>query len=64
MGQGSWLAAGGHLPEGKEIPPWTLAVGVPARPLRDLTEAEIRRADEGVDHYLEFGATYRQVFSH
>ena len=64
MGQGSWLAAGGLLPEGKEIPPWTLAVGVPARPLRDLTEAEIRRADEGVDHYLELGATYRQVFSH
>ena len=64
MGEGSWLAAGGLLPEGKEIPPWTLAVGVPAKPVRELTEAEIRRADEGVDHYLEFGATYRQVFSH
>ena len=32
--------------------------------VRALTDAELRRADEGVDHYLEFGATYRQVFSH
>lgn len=62
MGEGSWLASGALLPEGKEIPPWTLAVGVPARPLRRLTEDEIRRADEGVDHYLRFGATYRKVF--
>ncbi len=62
MGEGSWIAAGGLLTEGKEIPPWTLAVGVPARPVRELTEEEIRRADEGVDHYLHFADLYRTRF--
>ncbi len=62
MGEGSWLAAGGLLPEGKEIPPWTLAVGVPAKPVRELTDDEIRRADEGVDHYLHFATLYRHRF--
>ena len=59
MGEGSWLAAGSLLAEGKTIPPWTLAMGTPARPVRELTEAEIGRASEGVDQYLRFGATYK-----
>ena len=62
MGEGSWIASGALLPEAKEIPPWTLAVGVPAKPVRELTPEEIQRADEGVDHYLQFGVTYRQIF--
>lgn len=62
VGEGAWLAAGSLLPEGKMIPPMTLAVGTPAKPVRELTEDEITRADEGVDHYLRFGATYRRVF--
>jgi carbonic anhydrase/acetyltransferase-like protein (isoleucine patch superfamily) len=60
LGEGSWLAAGSVLPEGKSIPPWTLAVGTPAKPVRDLREGEIRRQDVGVDTYLRFGVTYRQ----
>jgi carbonic anhydrase/acetyltransferase-like protein (isoleucine patch superfamily) len=60
--EGAWVASGGLVPEGKTIPAWTLAVGIPAKPIRDLTEEEIRRADEGVDHYLRFGATYRLRF--
>ncbi len=63
VGEGAWLAAGSILPEGKEIPPWTLGVGIPARPLRDLTEAEIARQDDGVDTYLRFAATYRNLAS-
>jgi len=63
IGEGAWLAAGAVLAEGKEVPPWTLAVGVPARPVRDLTEEEIRHADEGVDHYLELAAAYRKIFA-
>jgi carbonic anhydrase/acetyltransferase-like protein (isoleucine patch superfamily) len=62
MGEGSWIASGSLLPEGKRIPEWTLAVGIPAKPLRELTEEEIKRADEGVEHYLRFGVTYRQLF--
>ena len=61
MGEGSWIAAGSLLPEGKEIPPWTLAMGTPAKPVRELTSDEIAHQAEGVEHYLQFGATYREL---
>jgi carbonic anhydrase/acetyltransferase-like protein (isoleucine patch superfamily) len=61
VGEGSWLASGSVLPEGKEVPAWTLAMGIPAKPVRDLTREEIERADEGVDHYLELLAAYREI---
>lgn len=59
LGEGAWLAAGSVLTEGRSIPEWTIGVGTPAKPLRALTEAEIRRQDDGVDTYLRLGATYR-----
>ena len=62
VGEGSWLAAGSVLPEGKVIPPWTLAMGIPASPFRELTDDEIRRANEGVDHYLDLADVYRSRF--
>ena len=62
LGEGAWLASGAVLPEGRVIPPWTLAVGIPAKPLRELTEAEIARQRSGVDDYLRLGATYREMF--
>ncbi len=61
MGEGAWLAAGSILTEGKSIPPWTLALGIPAKPVRELTEAEIAAQSEGVDQYLKLAAAYRQV---
>jgi carbonic anhydrase/acetyltransferase-like protein (isoleucine patch superfamily) len=61
MGEGSWLAAGSILTEGKAIPPWTLAMGIPAKPVRELTEAEIAYQSDGVDHYLEFGTAYARL---
>jgi carbonic anhydrase/acetyltransferase-like protein (isoleucine patch superfamily) len=61
LGEGAWLAAGSVLPEGKIIPAWTLAVGTPAKPLRDLTEAEIARQDSGVDEYLRLATVYRSL---
>jgi len=59
IGEGAWLAAGSLLPEGKSIPPWTLAVGTPAKPVRELTEAEIARQDRGVTGYLLLAEAYR-----
>ncbi len=59
LGEGAWLAAGSVLPEGRSIPPWTLAVGTPAKAIRDLTEDEVRRQDEGVEAYLRFAEAYR-----
>jgi len=58
MGEGSWLAAGSLLAEGTEIPPWTLALGVPAKPVRELTEAEIARQRSGVAEYQRFAVAY------
>lgn len=63
LGEGAWLAAGSVLPEGREIPPWTIAVGIPARPLRELRGDEIERQDHGVDDYLRFATTYRALFA-
>jgi carbonic anhydrase/acetyltransferase-like protein (isoleucine patch superfamily) len=60
MGEGAWIAAGSLLPEGREIPPWTLAVGIPAKPIRDLTEEEIERQRSGVDDYLRIAERYRR----
>jgi len=61
LGEGAWLAAGSVLAEDREIPPWTLAMGTPARPVRELTAAEIARADEGVDSYVGLLEHYRPV---
>ncbi|MDH3308642.1 MAG: gamma carbonic anhydrase family protein [Acidimicrobiia bacterium] len=60
--EGAWVAAGSLVPEGKSIPAWTLAVGTPAKPLRDLTEGEIARQRNGVAEYLRFAAAYRSLF--
>lgn len=60
LGEGAWLAAGSVLPEGKEVPPWTLAVGTPAKPMRELTESEIERQRSGVKNYLELGLRYQR----
>jgi carbonic anhydrase/acetyltransferase-like protein (isoleucine patch superfamily) len=62
LGEGAWLAAGSMLTPGKEIPPWTLAAGSPAKPIRDLRPEEIASQDEGVGHYLEFADLYRVRF--
>jgi carbonic anhydrase/acetyltransferase-like protein (isoleucine patch superfamily) len=62
LGEGAWLAAGSVLTEGAHIPAWTLAVGVPARALRELTEDEVARADEGVEHYLDLLESYQSTF--
>ena len=62
IGEGAWLASGSVLPEDKTIPPWTLAMGTPARPVRDLTEAEVKKADDGVAHYLGLAMRYREIF--
>lgn len=58
LGEGAWLAAGSVLPEGREIPPWTLAVGTPASPRREVTADEVERQRSGVQNYLELAARY------
>ncbi len=59
LGEGAWLASGAVLPEGRVIPPWTLAVGIPAKPVRELTGEEIARQRNGVADYQRMASTYR-----
>ena len=61
MGEGAWLAAGSILTEGKTIPPWTLAMGIPAKPVRALTAEEIAYQRDGVDSYVAFGTAYARL---
>ena len=46
LGEGAWLAAGSVLAEGKTIPPWTLAIGVPAKikPLKEIKKKNGERS--------------------
>lgn len=63
LGEGSWLGAGAVLTEGSRIPPWTLALGIPARPIRELTPQEIERQRNGVENYQAIAARYRERFT-
>ena len=58
LGEGSILAAGSVLTEGARIPPGSLAMGVPAKLIRPVTEAERERVREGVEIYLELMAMH------
>lgn len=63
LGEGSILAAGALLTEGAKIPPGQLALGVPAKVIRPVKEAERARIREGALVYLELMAAYKGVKS-
>lgn len=52
------VGAGALVGEGMEIPPRTLAVGVPARVKRDLRIDEIARLEQSWRHYVEYKEKY------
>lgn len=52
VGANSLVAAGALLPEGREYPADSLVMGVPARAVRELTEAERARVAEGSEVYV------------
>jgi carbonic anhydrase/acetyltransferase-like protein (isoleucine patch superfamily) len=60
VGEGALLGARSLLAEGKSVPPGTLALGAPARVVRELTEEERARIREGSRHYVENAARYRR----
>jgi len=60
IGKGSVVAAGALVPEGMEVPPSTLVMGVPAKVKRAVTVEEQERFAEGVRHYVQKAAVYRE----
>lgn len=47
------VGAGALVSQGKEFPERSLIVGTPAHVVRELTEDELRKAHENVQHYIE-----------
>lgn len=60
IGKGSVIAAGALVPEGMEIPPRSLAMGVPAKVRREVTPEERERFRVNAEHYIELRAQYRE----
>ena len=56
IGEGSIVAAGALVPERAVIPPYSFAVGVPAKVIRTLTESEIEHNRRSSMLYVEKGA--------
>jgi carbonic anhydrase/acetyltransferase-like protein (isoleucine patch superfamily) len=59
VGEGALIAAGSLVPPGKKIPPGVMAMGSPAKVVRDLTADEIQEIAEGPGHYIEYSQNYR-----
>jgi carbonic anhydrase/acetyltransferase-like protein (isoleucine patch superfamily) len=59
VGAGSIVAAGAVCREGMKIPPNSLALGIPARVHRDVTDEERVRIAKTVDGYLALQSEYR-----
>ena len=63
VGRFSIIAAHSLVPEGKEIPPYSLVMGVPGKVVRQGTEAEIDRITRTADNYMRRGQEYRRSSS-
>lgn len=60
VGSGCIVAAGALVTEGTRIPPNSLAVGVPAKVVRQVTDQETLRIREGAKHYLDLLTAYKK----
>lgn len=59
VGRGSIVGAGAVVREGFAIPPGSLVLGVPARVVRPLTDAETGRLQENWRVYVAYARAYR-----
>ena len=60
IGPECFIAAGAVLPPRTRVPPRTLVMGVPARPVRPVTNDELAILDGVVKTYLELGPRHRR----
>jgi carbonic anhydrase/acetyltransferase-like protein (isoleucine patch superfamily) len=59
VGEGALVAAGAVVRENAVIPPRTLVAGVPAKPIRELTEEECAGMAKNAQNYVLRGKEYR-----
>lgn len=57
IGEGAIVGAGALVPEGRAIPAGMLAVGIPAKAVRPVTEEERARSRLGARHYRDLAAS-------
>jgi gamma-carbonic anhydrase len=55
----SMVAAGAVVREGFTVPTGTLAAGVPAKIVRELSTDEMQKLEQSAQNYLQYVATYR-----
>lgn len=60
IGEGAFLGAGSLVPPGKVIPPNTLALGRPAKVVRELTEDDREEMKRIRESYVEKGKIYKR----
>src|SRR4051794_37694695 len=61
IGEGAFIGAGSLVPQGKKIPPNTLAFGRPAKVIRELTEEDIKDMVRISTEYAEKGQYYKSI---
>lgn len=60
VGKNCLIGAKALVTEGMEIPDNSLAVGAPAKVIRQITPVHIERMQEGVQSYIDRAALYRE----
>lgn len=61
IGEGAFIGAGSLVTQGKVIPPNTLAVGRPAKVVRDLNDVDKADMERIVREYVEKGQYYKSL---
>jgi carbonic anhydrase/acetyltransferase-like protein (isoleucine patch superfamily) len=54
------VGAGSLVPEGKEIPPHSLALGVPAKVIRELTKEQVDAIKKNAEEYVRLAKNYME----
>ncbi|CDQ39258.1 MULTISPECIES: gamma carbonic anhydrase [Virgibacillus] len=62
IGENAFIGAGSLVSPGKKIPENVLALGRPAKVIRELTEADYKEMERVRTSYVEKGKRYKQVF--
>jgi carbonic anhydrase/acetyltransferase-like protein (isoleucine patch superfamily) len=61
IGEGAFIGAGSLVPQGKKIPPNTLAFGRPAKVVRELTPEDIQDMERITREYAEKASYYKSL---
>ena len=63
ISNGSIVAAGAVVPEGREFPPCSLIVGIPAKRVGEVTDAQAEDIERGASEYVKRAASHQRSLS-